>query len=220
MPFIPNILYKVVSFLIAFFFFIFDRSFTTEYITEKVSYLVMNGIIPDCSQSPTMGEAESKPKAARKPRAKKVEAVGDAKPRQSIARASRAKPKAAADDDLGNVAMPELTREPSFATLSFPSNAERKAEADAEAAKVKKAVAKAKKAVPEHVDLALSPKWVKFRGEVAEGKYDDMRGDAFHPGKLSVQVSKLLVAHPELRTLVRDLLESRGRDDVKKIFGL
>ena len=166
-----------------------------------------------------MGEAESKPKAVRKPRAKKVEVAGgvDAKPK----RASRAKPKAAEtlpDDDLGNVQMPELTREPSFANFVFPSNAERKAEADAEAAKVKKA--KAKKAVPEHVDLALSPKWVKFRSEVAEGKYDDMKGDAFHPGKLSVQVSKLLVAHPELRTLVRDLLESRGRDDVKKIFGL
>jgi hypothetical protein len=183
----------------------------------------MNGIVPDYSL-PTMGEAESKPKAARKPRAKKADAVGgvDVKPK----RASRAKSRqliaaeTLPDDDLGNVAMPELTREPSFAVLSFPSNAERKAEADAEAAKVKKATAKAKRAVPEHVDLALSPKWVKFRGEVAEGKYDDMRGDAFHPGKLSVQVSKLLVAHPELRTLVRDLLESRGRDDVKKIFGL
>jgi hypothetical protein len=173
----------------------------------------MNGIVPDYSL-PNMGEAESKPKTARKPRAKKADAVADAKPK----RVSRAKAKTLPDDDLGNVAMPELTREPSFAVLSFPSNAERKAEADAEAAKAKKA--KAKKAVPEHVDLALSPKWVKFRGEVAEGKYDDMRGDAFHPGKLSVQVSKLLVAHPELRTLVRDLLESRGRDDVKKIFGL
>lgn len=182
----------------------------TKYIT--VSYLIMNGVIQD----PT--EPVVKPKAVRKPRAKKAEAVDgvtDAKPK----RASRAKKaETLPDDDTGNVAMPELARMPSFATLTFPSNAARKAEADAEAAKAKKA--KAKKAVPEPVDLALSPKWVKFRGEVSDGKYDDMRGDAFHPGKLSVQVSKLLVAHPELRTLVRDLLESRGRGDVKRIFGL
>lgn len=188
----------------------FTESLVTKYIT--VSYLIMNGVIQD----PT--EPVVKPKAVRKPRAKKAEAVDgvtDAKPK----RASRAKKaETLPDDDTGNVAMPELARMPSFATLTFPSNAARKAEADAEAAKAKKA--KAKKAVPEPVDLALSPKWVKFRGEVSDGKYDDMRGDAFHPGKLSVQVSKLLVAHPELRTLVRDLLESRGRGDVKRIFGL
>jgi len=176
----------------------------------------MSGIIQDPMGEAAASLGDAKPKAVRKPRAKKVVAEGaaDAKPK----RASRAKKAVAETLPDGNVQMSELTREPSFANFVFPSNAAKQAEAEAETAK---ALKRGKKAVPPGpVDLALSPKWVKFRAEVAEGKYDDKKGDAFHPGKLSVQVSKLLVAHPELRTLVRDLLESRGRDDVKKIFGL
>jgi len=176
---------------------------------------------------------EAKPKAKRASRAKKeatptvpVDPLvpGEAKPKAK--RASRAKPRqliaappadataeALPDLSLGNVAMPELTREVSF---SF-GMAEEKADVKA-APKPRKAKAKVDTEPPA---LAESPKWLKFKADVEEGKFDALREDGgFHPGKLSIRVSGVLATNPEWRPLVAELLRSRGRFEVMRVFGL
>jgi len=160
---------------------------------------------------------EAKPKAKRASRAKPKATVdplvpGEAKPK----RASRAKPKAtaAAADALpelspGNVAMPELSREVSFAFGTVDEVKE-------------KPVRKAKsRASSGPVPMAESPKWLKFKADVEEGKFDALREDGqYHPGKLSIRVSGALATNPEWRPLVAELLKSRGRFEVCRVFGL
>ena len=127
-------------------------------------------------------------------------------------RASRAKPKAAAAAltetpcDLGNVAMPELSREVSFAFGSGSPDSHGEA----------KPKPKRKPKVETE-----PPKWLKFKADVEAGKWDFLRDDGgFHPGKLSIQVSKILGSNPEFRPLVAELLRSRGRQEVMRIFAL
>ena len=181
-----------------------------------------------------LAPGEAKPKAKRAPRAKKDAPAdplvpGEVKPKAK--RASRAKPKATAavsaetlpDTDTGNVAIPELTREVSFAFggMACPVPAEEKA---AEPLAKPKAVRKprAKKDAPaESVPMAESPKWLKFKADVEEGKFDALREDGqYHPGKLSIRVSGALATNPEWRPLLSELLKSRGRFEVMRIFGL
>lgn len=180
----------------------------------------MNGIINQTVGAEISAPAdplvpgEAKPKAKRASRAKPKTAVdplvpGEAKPK----RTSRAKPKATADAlpelSLGNVAMPELSREVSFAFGTVDEAKE-------------KPVRKAKpRASSEPVPMAESPKWLKFKADVEEGKFDALREDGgFHPGKLSIRVSGALATNPEWRPLVAELLKSRGRFEVMRVFGL
>lgn len=179
----------------------------------------MSGIIQDPS--------EPKPKPKRAPRAKKepapavpfdplVPGEAPAKPK----RASRAKPKPAAaetlpEDDAGNVEMPELSREVSFAFGTSEAEAKPKPRKSGTSKPKAEAVAKAAPMPSE------SPKWLKFKADVEAGKWDFLREDGgFHPGKLSIQVSKILGSNPEFRPLVAELLRSRGRQEVMRIFSL
>jgi len=172
----------------------------------------MSGIIQD--------PVEAKPKPKRASRAKPKPAAdavpfdplvpGEA-PKPKPKRASRAKPKPPAEtlpeDDAGNVAMPELSREVSFAfgtTEEAKPKPKRKTKAEAEP-----------------VPVGESPKWLKFKADVEAGKWDFLREDGgFHPGKLSIQVSKILGSNPEFRPLMAELLRSRGRQEVARIFAL
>lgn len=166
-----------------------------------------------------LAPGEAKPKAKRAPRAKKDAPAdplvpGEVKPKAK--RASRAKPKA--DTDAGNVAMPvelpELTREVSFAFggMACP------VPADEPKPKPRKARSKV---AAEPLTAAESPKWLKFKADVEEGKFDALREDGqYHPGKLSIRVSGALATNPEWRPLIAELLKSRGRLEVMRIFGL
>jgi hypothetical protein len=159
-------------------------------IIYKLSYLVMSGIL----EVPVEVSAEvkvKKPRASRaKPKAVDVPVEASAEVKVKKPRASRAKPKAV---DVPVVA------------IGSP------------------AIPIGNVAMPEISQMlpVLDPKWVKFRDVLSSGKYDKLRADGgFHPGEMSIHVSRALGDHPEWRPLMRDLLEARGRNDVMRVFGL
>ena len=209
-----------------------------------MSYLVMSGIL----DAPVEVSAEvkvKKPRASRaKPKAVDVSGETPVDVPVKKPRASRAKPKAV--DVSGETPVDVPVKKPR-ASRAKPKVVDAPVEASAEVpaeAKVKKP--RASRAKPKAVEVSAvaigspeitggnvampqisqmlpdaDPKWIKFRDVLSSGKYDKLRADGgFHPGEMSIHVSRALGDHPEWRPLMRDLLEARGRKDVMRVFGL
>jgi len=172
----------------------------------KVSYLVMNGILEHVEA------VEAPVKTPRKSRAKpKVSVDGVLVEPVKKPRASRAKAKVVSDPPV------EMSGVPVEVVVKKPRASRAKAKV------VDPPVESGNVVMPEISQMLpdADPKWIKFRDVLVSGRYDKLRADGgFHPGEMSIHVSRALADYPHWRPLMADLLESRGRKDVARVFGL